>query len=109
MRTLPKTNTHLSPKTGGKDSPEHPGAVLAVKPQPGQGPGRMFPLRIQPRTASVPRVAHCSFHGTFCEEDPRFCSEMPSPPVGMGPEAGGGAQAPLPERAEKWLGVGKRS
>lgn len=25
------------------------------------------------------------------------------------PEAGGGAQAPLPERAEKWLGVEKRS
>lgn len=101
------------PKDGGKekDSPQHPGAVVAVKPQPGQGPGLMLPLRIQPRTASAPRVTHRSFHGIFHEEDPRFCSEMPSPPEGMGPvlEAGGGVQAPLPEKAEKWLGVGKRS
>lgn len=40
-----------------------------------------------------------------------FCAEKPSPPMGtdLGPEVGGGAQAPLPERAEKWLGVENRS
>lgn len=75
------------------------------------GLAAVFPLRRQPRPASAPRVTHCLFHGIFCEENPRFCSQIPSLPMGMGPvlEVGGGEQAPLPERAEKWLGVGKRS
>lgn len=90
-----------------REIPEHPGGLQWQQcPSRGRGPSHHVPTQDpgQPSPCHPLTVWFMAFFRGRAKV--WFRNAVAS--HGYGLEAGGGAQAPLPERAEKWPGIGKR-